>query len=84
MLRALRRELLTDQLQAIVKLDPGGRSKHLRRLGYARLEEGSLTAAIALFREIEAMNPGSDEAMADLATALQRAERWRPKRRSFR
>ena len=71
-----RRELLAEQLQAIIKLDPAGRSKHQRRLAYARLEEGALTAAIALFREIEAMNPGSDEAMADLATALQRAERW--------
>ncbi len=71
-----RRELLAEQLQAIVKLDPAGRSKHQRRLAYARLEEGALTAAIALFREIEATNPGSDEAMADLATALQRAERW--------
>ncbi len=71
-----RRELLAEQLQAIVKLDPAGRSKHLRRLAYARLEEGALTAAIALFRELEAMNPGSDEAVADLAAALQRAERW--------
>ena len=71
-----RRELLVDQLQALAKLDPAGRSYHLRRLAYARLEEGEVPAAIALFREIESLKPGSAEAIADLATALQRAERW--------
>lgn len=71
-----RRELLVDQLQALAKLDPVGRSGHLRRLAYARLEEGAVPAAIELFREIELANPGSAEAISDLATALQRAERW--------
>ena len=71
-----RRELLVEQLQALAKLDPAGRTNHLRRLGYARLEDGAVPAAITLFREIESLNPGSAEAIADLATALQRAERW--------
>lgn len=71
-----RRELLVEQLQALAKLDPAAKANHLRRLAYARLEEGGVEAAITLFREIEKLNPGSTEAIADLATALQRAERW--------
>ncbi len=64
------------QLQALATRDPAHGNDYLRRLANLRMDGGDFDAAVAIFTQLQQASPASREALADLALAEQRADRW--------
>ncbi len=64
------------QLQELAGRDPARKADYLRQLANLKMEGGDFDAAVAIFTPLQQANPGSREALIDLALAQQRAERW--------
>ena len=63
-------------LSALVQADPAHSDAAQRELANLRLQTGDTQAALELFQRLQSRAPGSRAALADLALAQQRAERW--------
>lgn len=71
-----RQHVVIEHLQALAELDPERASQHRRALAQARLDRREFDEAISILEARVKVEPGSAEALIDLAAALQRAERW--------
>jgi tetratricopeptide (TPR) repeat protein len=63
-------------LQRLMEIDPANRADYQRRAGQIELQAGRVAEALVIFHELTTANPGSIEALTDLALALQRGDRW--------
>ena len=68
--------LAARRLHEIIALDPAHRSAYLRQLAGMQMEDGDYDAALAGYSQLQEAQPGSVEALTDLALAQQRAEHW--------
>ena len=68
--------LAQKHLRELMALDPANRPAYLRRIGQAEMQAGRMDEALKIFAEIANASPGNLDALADLAIAQQRAERW--------
>lgn len=66
-----------EQLRELMESNPGARSEYLRRAGQLEIQGGRVDEALRIFSELAAANPGSTEALSDLALTQQRAEQWK-------
>lgn len=71
-----RQHVVTDMLRSLVEIDPERAAQHRRALALAHLDRREFDEAIPLLEARLQAEPGSAEALMDLASAFQRAERW--------
>lgn len=71
-----RQHVVIDMLRSLAELDPERAAQHRRALALARLDRREFDEGIALLEARVKAEPGSAEALIDLASAFQRAERW--------
>ena len=63
-------------LAALMESDPANRAAYQRRAGQLEMQTGRVREALTIFEALAKENPGSLDALTDLALAQQRAERW--------
>jgi tetratricopeptide (TPR) repeat protein len=63
-------------LERLAELDPARRTEYRRRAGQLELQGGRVAEALVIFQQLATANPGSIDALTDLALALQRGDRW--------
>ncbi|MBS0661091.1 MAG: hypothetical protein JSR82_22965 [Verrucomicrobia bacterium] len=71
-----RQHVVVDMLRSLMEIDAPRAAQHRRALALARLDRREFDEAIPLLEERVRAEPGSAEALIDLASAFQRAERW--------
>ena len=60
-------------LRELLSLNPAGRDGYLREVGQLELQRGNMKEALAVFQQLARANPGQADALADVASALERA-----------
>jgi tetratricopeptide (TPR) repeat protein len=63
-------------LQELMQIDPAQAPQYRRRIAQIEAQGNRTDEALRIFRELAAADPGSLEALNDVALAEQRAERW--------
>ena len=63
-------------LGTLMEIDPANRAAYQRRAGQTEMQSGRTREALTIFETLAKENPGSLDALTDLALAQQRAERW--------
>ena len=63
-------------LRELIRIDPPNRGSYLRRIGQLELQTGKVPEALHTFQELVRENPGTVDALVDLAQTQQRAEMW--------
>lgn len=71
-----RDSLAIDHYEALMEANPSGVRTYQKQVGQILLAGLRYNEAIEIFQRIARENPGSTEALADLASAYERAERW--------
>ncbi|MEO6784724.1 MAG: tetratricopeptide repeat protein, partial [Chthoniobacteraceae bacterium] len=62
-------------LRELIDLNPAGRDGYLREIAQIELQRGDHADALEIFAQLVKSNPGSMDALADLALAQERAEK---------
>ena len=62
-------------LRELIELNPAGRDGYLREIAQLELQRGDHAEALAIFSQLAKSNPGSMDALADLALAQERADK---------
>ncbi len=62
-------------LRELIEINPAGRDGYLREIAQIELQRGDHADALAIFAQLAKSNPGSMDALADLALAQERAEK---------
>ncbi|MEA3187863.1 MAG: hypothetical protein QOD99_1693, partial [Chthoniobacter sp.] len=70
------RDAAVGELRDLMELEPARKNFFLRQIGELEMELRHTGAATQIFEELAAANPGSVDALSDLALTLQQAERW--------
>ena len=69
-------DLAEQMLSQLLQLDPAHQSSALRELANLKLAAGDVEESLKEFQRLELLAPGSRSALADLALAEQRVDRW--------
>ena len=62
-------------LRKLIELNPEGRDGYLREIGQLELQRGNASEALKIFEQLVRANPGSADALGELAAAQERANR---------
>ncbi len=62
-------------LRELIALNPAGRAGYLREIAQIGMQRGEHADALEIFAQLVKSNPGSMDALADLATAQERADK---------
>ncbi len=65
-----------EQFESLAKIDPDHQDGYRRRIANLEADRGNIDRALELFHKRAAENPGSADALMDLAGAQQRADDW--------
>ncbi len=71
-------------LRELIGINPAGRDGYLREIAQVELQRGDRADALEIFAQLVKANPGSMDALADLANAQERAEKMNEAADSWR